>query len=237
MLKELNAANTDALKNAGIKRVQIKNENDSLLDEIHFNEKGFAVQYKNYSNITYRLTQNIKTQYGARDELNLLNYTYDDKSQNRNIIFTHIGETLIRYEMFFGKELYEACIMHYDDAIEKQRLTGIESNYWNGDSIPMAMNFRYENDKLASVRIPFDTEDILKINYSGDTITIHSEGGYEKFIIKNNVLLKEIIYSSKLNFTGEIDYFYRTEGIIDYSEHTDFLGKKYKHKYEYAVLH
>lgn len=232
--------NTEIMK-MHVKKVKVADENNNLLSETSIDKEGRVTGYKNYSAISSASEQSIKADYDIKNNLVKVTNTLPDGKLSSDKRFSYIGNTLFFYEYYLkDKELYEQCDMRYDNAADRSMLTGFDSRLWQGDSIPYAVNFKYDSYKrLIDVRAVQDVDAIYEISYSGDTINIVSGNGsgYETFIVKEDIIIKHIIRSEQLNYSAERTFHYNENGLVQYIMIEDSKGSKYRQSYVYDYYH
>jgi hypothetical protein len=228
-------ANTEIFKGI-VKKIKVKDESGKMIEEISVNENGTIGTYK-----TYKGVNETKAVYDVKNNLSGIELIDADKKTAEKINLNYVGNTLLSYEHYLAKnELYESCTMRYDDAENKNKLTGFESNLWQGDSIPFSMNFKYDDKgRLYDVRVTGDNVFYYNIEYAGDTVKINYEGnsGYEAFIVREGKFVHHKVYSAELSFTGERDFEYDERGLVKRVKYSDNKGSKYFLIYEYDYWH
>lgn len=228
-------ANEEALKGI-VKKIKIKDESGTVIEEIFVNENGTIAGYK-----TYKGVNETKTAYDVKNNLSGIELISADKKISEKIALNYVGNTLLSYEHFLDKgELHEACVMRYDNAEDKGRLTGFESGLWQGDSIPFSMNFKYyATGRLYDVRVTGDNVFYYNIEYSGDTVKVNYENnsGYESYVVRGKRFEHHKVYSTELSFTGERFFEYDERGLIRKVNYSDNRGSKYFLIYEYDYRH
>lgn len=224
-----------------VKKAKVTDENNSMLSETSFDKEGRVTGYKNYAAGSSESEQSIKAQYDVKGNLVKVTHTLPDGKLSSDKRFNYIGSTLFSYEYFLkDNELFEQCDMRYDNAADKSILTGFDSRLWQGDSIPYAVNFKYDSrSRLIDVRVVQDVVAIYDISYSGDTIKIVSGNGsgYETFIVKEDIIIKHIIRSEQLNYSAERTFHYNENGLVNFVIIEDSRGNKYRHSYVYDYYH
>lgn len=232
--------NTEIMK-MYVRKAKVTDENNNLLSETSFDKEGRVAGYKNYAAGSNASEQSIKAEYDVKGNLVKVTNTLPDGKLSSDKRFNYIGSTLFSYEYFLkDNELYEQCDMRYDIAADKSMLTGFDSRLWQGDSIPYAVNFKYDSYKrLTDVRVVQDVEAIYEISYSGDTIKIVSgnRSGYETFIVKEDIIIKHIIRSEELNYSAERTFHYNENGLVEFVSIEDSQGNKYRQMYVYDYYH
>lgn len=228
--------NHDVLKSRFVKEVKMRNENSTNISATYIDKMGRPEKFIEYS-YTNAQARMINANYDAKG--NLITITDSDvKSQTNSLInFNFVGNTLIDIDKSVNGERYSSCRMRYD-AEDKTKLTGYDATYWEENSIPYYVNFKYdEQNRLYDVRVLQDTGAIYSIKYSGDTVTYYSEGGSETFVIKNDVLIKHKIHSEALSLRAERTFHYDDNGLIDYIIYEDSKFGKYKYFFDYIYYH
>lgn len=243
IFKDVYKRNTEIMK-MYVKKVTVVDEINNLLTETSIDKEGRVTGFKSYS--TNGQPQDINAAYDIKNNLTGIFYKdYDGKAAEEKR-FNYIGNTLFSYEYFLQDnelkdiELYEQCDMRYDNAADKSMLTGFDSRLWQGDSIPYAVNFKYDSrSRLIDVRVVQDVVAIYDISYSGDTIKIVSGNGsgYETFIVKENLIRKHIIYSEELSYRGERTFHYNENELVEFVSIEDSRGNKYRQSYVYDYYH
>lgn len=245
VFKDVYKRNTEIMK-MYVKKAKVVDENNSLLSETSFDKEGRVTAYKNYSAGSSESGPNIKADYDIKNNLVKVTHTLPDGKIASDKRFNYIGNTLFSYEYFLqdnelkNNELFEQCEMRYDNPADKSMLTGFDSRLWQGDSIPYAVNFKYDSrSRLIDVRVVQDVDAIYQISYEGDSIKIVSgnSSGYETFIVKEDIIIKHIIRSEQLNYYAERTFHYNENGLVEFVNIEDSQGNKYRQGYVYDYYH
>ncbi len=228
--------NHDVLKSRFVKEVKIRDERSTNVSNTSIDKEGRPEKVIEYS-YTNSQARMINANYDSKG--NLITITDSDvKSKTNSLVnFNFVGNTLIDLDRTVNGERYSSCQIRYDSG-DKTKLTGYDATYWEENSIPYYVNFKYdEANRLYDVRVLQDTGAIYSIKYSGDTITYFGEGGSETFIVKDDIITKHKIHSEGLNFTAERTFHYDNNGLIDYVLYEDSKFGKYKYIFEYDYYH
>ena len=229
-------ANEEILRGI-VKKIKITDENGVVVTEISVDESGKITDYK----WPQKYGQDIIISYDIKNNLSGLRINRLGENKFEDVKLSYVGNTLLSYEKYInGKEPEDAITMRYDFPSDKSRITGFESNFWRGDSIPFSMNFKYdEQARLYDVRVTGDNIPYYTIEYSGDTVKINrgDMSSYESFVIRENKFVHHKIHSEELSFTGERDFEYDERGLVSREIYYDNRGSKYFFKYEYDYYH
>ncbi len=234
--------NTSEIMKMNIKKAKLLDDTGRLLNETTADKNGRITGFKSYDE-DGSIRENITTEYDIKDNLTGITYWKPSGKILKEIELSYVGNTLLSHKIFLNSEtpqaeLFEHGELRYDDASDRTKLTGFDSHLYQGDSIPYAVNFKYDEYKrLNDVRVVQDITAIYSVSYSGDTVKIISSGGYESYVVSGNRIMQQKIYSAALSFTGELAFSYNENGMIEKIILSDNLGNKYMQRFEYDYYH
>lgn len=227
---------------SSIKKIKIKDEQGRIQHEISVDIEG-RITRDVIRDIDGKIIKDITAGYDIKNNIASINYRMNEDISEIKCRFIYVGNTLLSYEKYLtskklGDEFNEQCELRYDDASDKSKITGYDSQFFMGDSIPYAVNFKYDMyNRLIDVRVVQDIEPIYEISYSGDTIKIANKSGYQSYVVRENKIIHYRIFSEELNFTGEKTFSYDENGLIEKVYFSDMNGNKYMQKFEYDYYH
>lgn len=233
-------ADGNLLKVTGVKDVTVTDDSGNLVSKISFNTDGWIT---NFSSWEYNNGEEINY------EIHWNNYdvpvtNYSEKGEGGiNIKYTSFFKDYLldRITADFGKGLSEDYIMSYRKLLFPKQINKISFRDNSKDTIYMEQIFNYDSKNfLINVKETKYETTLDSIYYDGNIIGINTSLFKKRiFEIKDNRIVKEtIVYPSKqptakvYTYKTEIPdlvitkkYFYRTDGLIDYTEREPGGGK------------